>query len=202
MLHSPYMTYTPTQFRFGPLTGISEKQLDVHIKLYEGYVKHVNHLYEALADLRKDTEKNAYAIAEVSRRLGFEWNGMRMHEHYFAQWEGEHISLSDELTKAIETEWSGMENWMNEFKAVAMMRGIGWTILSQDVKTGALMNHWVSDHELGQLNDTHVIIALDMWEHAFMVDYTPAEKAQYIDAWFKNLNGEVISRRYVSSLPQ
>ena len=170
----------------------------MHIKLYEGYVKHVNVLNETIQDLKKDSEKNAYALAEVKRRLGFEWNGMRMHEHYFTQWEGEHIPLSDELTKAIESGFNGMENWMNEFRATAMMRGIGWSILSQDNATGALMNHWVSDHELGQLNDTRVILALDMWEHAFMVDYTPAEKAQYIDAWFKNLNGEVISKRFSS----
>jgi len=192
------MTYTSTSFNFGSLQGISEKQLDVHIKLYEGYVKHVNVLNETIQDLKKDSEKNAYALAEVKRRLGFEWNGMRMHEHYFTQWEGEHIPLSDELTKAIENGFNGMENWMNEFRATAMMRGIGWSILSQDNATGALMNHWVSDHELGQLNDTRVILALDMWEHAFMVDYTPAEKAQYIDAWFKNLNGEVISKRFSS----
>lgn len=192
------MTYSPTQFTFRTLDGISEKQLDVHIKLYEGYVKHVNVLNDVIGDLMKDSEKNAYALAEVKRRLGFEWNGMRMHEHYFAQWEGEHVMLSPELTKAIETQFDGMEKWMNEFKAVAMMRGIGWTILSQDNKTGALMNHWVSDHELGQLNDTRVIMALDMWEHAFMVDYTPAEKKNYIDAWFKNLNGAVISKRFAS----
>lgn len=190
------MTYTPHTFSFGALQGISEKQLDVHMKLYEGYVKHVNKLFEVQNELKKDSEKNAYALAEVTRRLGFEWNGMRMHEHYFAQWEGGHVPLSNALTKAIDAQCGGMENWMNEFKGIAMMRGIGWTLLSQDNVTGALMTHWVSDHELGQLNDTTTILALDMWEHAFMVDYTPAEKAQYIDAWLKNLNGEVISKRF------
>jgi len=188
--------YTAQSFLFGKLDGISEKQLDVHIKLYEGYVTHVNHLFEVQADLKKDSEKNAYALAEVTRRIGFEWNGMRMHEHYFAQWEGNHTPLSDELTKAIETQYGGMENWMHQFKATAMMRGIGWTLLSQDNATGNLITHWVSDHELGQLNDTTSILALDMWEHAFMIDYAPAEKKNYIDAWLKNLNGEIISKRF------
>lgn len=198
MVHSTYM-YTPQSFSFRSLDGISEKQLDVHIKLYEGYVKFVNHLMEVQADLKKDSEKNAYALSEVTRRLGFEWNGMRMHEHYFAQWEGEHIPLSDELEKALAAQWGGdIMNMVNEFSAVAMMRGIGWTLLSQDNASKKFMIHWVSDHELGQLNDTTTILALDMWEHAFMVDYTPAEKKQYVDAWFKNLNGEVISKRYVS----
>lgn len=198
MVHSTHM-YTPTQFSFGNLTGISEKQLDVHIKLYEGYVKFVNHLLEVQADLKKDPEKNAYALAEVTRRFGFEWNGMRMHEHYFAQWEGGHIPLSDELEGAIAIHWNGdIMNMVNEFKTTAMMRGIGWTLLSQDNVTKEFMIHWVTDHELGQLNDTTTILALDMWEHAFMVDYTPAEKKDYIDAWFKNLNGEVISKRFLS----
>jgi len=191
--------YAPQSFSFGKLDGISESQLDVHMKLYEGYVTHVTHLFDVQEELKKDSEKNAYALAEVTRRLGFEWNGARMHEHYFAQWEGGHVPLSDNLTKAIETQYDGMEHWMSEFKAVAMMRGIGWTLLSQDNKNGNLITHWVSDHELGQLNDTTTIIALDMWEHAFMVDYMPAEKKLYIDAWFKNLNGEVISSRFRAS---
>jgi len=194
------MNYTPQSFTFGNLDGISEKQLEVHIKLYEGYVKHVNHLFEVQNDLKKDSEKNAYALAEVTRRLGFEWNGMRMHEHYFAQWEGEHIPLSKELEAALSAQWGNdIMNMVNEFKATAMMRGIGWTLLSQDNVSKQFMIHWVSDHELGQLNDTTTILALDMWEHAFMVDYTPAEKGQYVDSWFKNLNGEVISKRFSSS---
>lgn len=191
------MTYTPKKFTFRNLDGISEKQLDVHIKLYEGYVTHVNKLEEVLQDLMKDSEKNAYALAEVKRRLGFEWNGMRMHEHYFEQWEDEHIPLSDSLEKALANQWGGsIDNMVAEFKAVAMMRGIGWTILSKDRKSSKFFINWVTDHELGQLNDTDTILALDMWEHAFMVDYTPAEKKDYIDAFFKNLNGEVISKRF------
>jgi len=197
MIHSAYM-YTPQKFSFGALHGISEKQLDAHIMLYEGYVKFVNHLGDVQAELKKDSEKNAYALAEVTRRFGFEWNGARMHEHYFAQWEGGHVPLSDNLTKAIDAQYGGMEQWMNEFKATAMMRGIGWTLLSQDNATGNLITHWVSDHELGQLNDTISILALDMWEHAYMVDYLPAEKNKYIDAWFENLNGEVISKRFTA----
>lgn len=192
------MMYPPRQFTFRALDGISERQLDIHLKLYEGYVKNLNTLSATAADLKKDSEKNAYALAEVTRRIGFEWNGMRMHEHYFAQWEGEHTPLSNELESALAKAWGGdIMNMVNEFKAVAMMRGIGWTLLSQDTVSKNFMIHWVSDHELGQLNDTTTILALDMWEHAYMADYAPAEKKAYIDAWFKNLNGEVISKRFV-----
>ncbi len=188
--------YTAQKFQFRKLEGISEKQLEVHIKLYEGYVKHVNTIEEVIADLKKDSEKHAYALSEVKRRLGFEWNGKRMHEHYFAQWEGEHVPLSQPLMDALARDFGSIDAWMAEFQAVAMMRGIGWAVLSQDNKSGKLLNSWVSDHELGQLNDTTTVMALDMWEHAFMVDYTPAEKKSYVDAWFKNLNGDVISKRF------
>lgn len=179
--------YTPQKFSFAKLDGISEKQLDVHVKLYEGYVKFINTLAEVQTDLLKDSEKNAYALSEVTRRIGFEFNGMRMHELYFAQWQGSSVSLPPELDAR-----------KAELAAVAMMRGIGWALLSKDNKTKELIVHWVSDHELGQLNDTTTIIALDMWEHAYMVDYTPAEKKQYVEAFFKNLNGNVVDKRFAA----
>jgi superoxide dismutase, Fe-Mn family len=187
--------YTPQKFNFTALDGISEKQLDVHIKLYEGYVKFLNTLEETQKDLMKDTEKNAYALSEVTRRIGFEWNGMRMHEHYFSQWEGAPAPIEGKLAEALSEQYGSYEAWHAQFKGVAMMRGIGWALLSYDEKTKRFTNHFVADHELGQLNGLTTILALDMWEHAFMVDYVPAEKAKYVDAFFKNLNGATISTR-------
>ena len=188
--------YTAKKFEFGNLDGISPKQLEVHIKLYEGYVKFTNTLEEALADLMKDSEKNAYALGEVKRRLGFEFNGMRMHEHYFSQWEGAPAPISGALADSLTAQYGSMEKWMAEFKAVGMMRGIGWAMLSYDPAGKHFFNHFVMDHELGQLNSTVTVLALDMWEHAYMVDYTPAEKAKYIEAFFKNLNGGVVEKRF------
>lgn len=193
------MIYTPKTFTFGALDGISQKQLDVHLKLYEGYVKFLNTLDDVQTDLMKDSEKNAYALGEVTRRIGFEFNGMRMHEHYFAQWEGAPSPISGELEKALVAQYGSVDAWMARFKGVVMMRGIGWAILSWDKKGKQFINHFVADHELGQLGDTTPILALDMWEHAFMVDYVPAEKAKYVDAFFKNLNGSVVSQRFTAA---
>ena len=190
--------YTAKKFTFGNLDGISPKQLEVHIKLYEGYVKFLNTLEETVADLKKDSEKNAYAIPEVMRRVGFEWNGMRMHEHYFSQWEGSPSPIGGALRDALVAQYGSYEKWESEFKAVGMMRGIGWAILSYDATTTNFLTHFVADHELGQLNDTKTVLALDMWEHAYMVDYTPAEKKQYIEAFSKNLNGASIQERFPS----
>ncbi len=179
--------YTAKQFQFGTLSGISQKQLEVHIKLYEGYVKFLNTLFEKQTELKQDSEKNAYALAEITRRIGFEWNGMKMHEHYFSQWEGAPSPLPEKVAAVIP-----------ELKAVAMMRGIGWAVLSQDETSKTLVTHFVADHELGQLNEARTILAIDMWEHAYMVDYVPADKAKYIDAVLANINGEVVGKRLIA----
>ena len=193
------MIYTPKTFTFGALDGISQKQLDVHIKLYEGYVKFINVIEDQQTELLKDSEKNAYALAEVTRRIGFVFNGMRMHEHYFSQWEGAASPVSDELEKALVAQYGSVDAWMARFKGVAMMRGVGWAILSWDPVGKQFVNHFVADHELGQLNGLTTILALDMWEHAYMVDYVPAEKAKYVDAFFKNLNGATVSQRFTAA---
>ncbi|MBV9349703.1 MAG: superoxide dismutase [Patescibacteria group bacterium] len=178
------------------MDGISAKQLDIHIKLYEGYVKHVNLIEEIIAAYGKTTDEGGkYSLAEVKRRLGFEFNGMRMHEHYFAQWEGTPAPIEGAVAEALSAQYGSMDAWMAEFKAVGMMRGIGWAMLSYDPLDKRFFNHFVADHELGQLNSTVTVLALDMWEHAYMVDYTPAEKAQYIEAFFKNLNGKIVEAR-------
>jgi superoxide dismutase, Fe-Mn family len=190
------MKYAPQTFNFGTLDGISQKQLDVHIKLYEGYVKFLNTLEDVQADLMKDSEKNAYALGEVTRRIGFEFNGMRMHEYYFSQWEGTPSPISGTVADALAAQYGSMDGWMVQFKGVAMMRGIGWAILSYDQTGKRFINHFVADHELGQLNGLTPILALDMWEHAYMVDYVPAEKAKYVEAFFKNLNGTIVNNRF------
>lgn len=190
------MIYTPKQFAFGALDGISENQLAIHIKLYEGYVKFINTIEEQQQELLKDSEKNAYALGEVTRRIGFEWNGMRMHEHYFSQWEGAPSPISGPLADALTHQYGSVDAWVARFKGVAMMRGIGWAVLSWDPSGKQFVNHFVADHELGQLNGLTTILALDMWEHAFMVDYMPADKAKYVEAFFKNLNGTKVGERF------
>lgn len=193
--------YTAQKFEFGKLEGISDKQLDVHLKLYEGYVKFINVLDEKQGEMLQDSEKNAYALGEVTRRIGFEFNGMRMHEYYFSQWVGPSTPLgaSSPLGEALTKQYGSMDAWLARFKGVAMMRGIGWAVLSWDPIGKQFINHFVADHEMGQLNGLTTILALDMWEHAYMVDYTPAEKKAYVDAFFKNLNGSIIEQRYPST---
>ncbi|MEX0917262.1 MAG: Fe-Mn family superoxide dismutase [Candidatus Paceibacterota bacterium] len=196
------MNYEEKKFDLPTLDGLSDKQMEVHLGLYAGYVKHVNTLREKIHELESvDKEGNAYALAELRRRFPFEFNGMRMHEYYFEQFEGGSTppTSGGAFENAVAEKYDSWEGFLDHFKAVAGSRGIGWTVLAWDPvgnsPAGEPHTYWVGDHELGQLAGLDILLALDMWEHAFMVDYTPAEKKHYIEAFFKNLNWSLIERR-------
>lgn len=193
----PDCQYAVRRFNIPELEGISAKQIEVHLKLYEGYVKFTNTLRETLAELRKNSEKNAYAIGETLRRFGFEFNGMRMHEYYFEQFEEpKPLSENSKVGQALAEKYADWNGFINHFKNVGLMRGIGWTILAYDPVGKTPHIYWVNDHELGQVAGLPVLLAMDMWEHAYMVDYLPAEKAKYIDAFLSNVNWEVLDKRF------
>lgn len=186
------------KFNIGELKGISARNIEEHLKLYAGYVKNTNLILEKIEELAKDSENNAYALGEIQRRLGFEYNGMRNHEVYFESLADGAKALADnsELKKAIEAEWGSFELWLNRFKAIALTRGIGWAMLYYDRKEKRLLSTWVDEQHLGQLQDCALILGLDMWEHAFVYDYATSEKKKYIDAFFENLNWSKIEENF------
>lgn len=190
--------YEEKKFEIGTLTGLSEKQVIEHLKLYAGYVKHVNLIAENVEGLSVNAEKNAYLVSELQRRFAFEFDGMRMHEYYFESFAGGKRApdAGHALASVLTTQFSSFENWVTQFKTTAGSRGIGWAILAHDPQSGNLINHYVGDHELGHFVGLDIILALDMWEHAYMVDYTPGEKKQYIDAFFNNLNWDIPQARF------
>ncbi len=190
--------YEEKKFEIEPLTGLSEKQVAEHLKLYAGYVKHVNLIAENVEELSAHADKNAYLISELCRRFAFEFDGMRMHEYYFETFVGGKKEHTEEhpLTLGLKQQFGSFDNWITHFKTIAGSRGIGWAILSHDPQSGNLLNHYVGDHELGHLVGLEIIVALDMWEHAYMVDYTPGEKKQYIEAFFNNLNWKIPEKRF------
>jgi Fe-Mn family superoxide dismutase len=192
------MTYTERKFEISNLNGISTKTIEEHLKLYSGYVKNTNLIIEKIAELSADAEKNALTISEAQRRFGFEFDGMRNHEYYFEQFEGAAKSLDAEsnLGRAIATEWGSFDAWMARFKTLAMTRGVGWAILYKDETNGRLLNSWVEEQHLGHLTGLKVILALDMWEHSYMLDYVPSEKKKYVEAFFANINGSVVESRF------
>ena len=145
-------TYQEQKFNLPDLKGISPKQLEVHLGLYGGYVKHVNILREKVHELEAaDKEGNAYAVAELRRRLGFEFDGMRMHEYYFESFEGGFSEQRDDspLASALSKKYGSMEKWNEHFRAVGMTRGVGWAVLYFDPRAKTPHVVWVEDHELG-----------------------------------------------------
>ncbi len=192
------MTYPIKAFNLPALNGLSEKQIKVHLALYEGYVKHANLIMEKLAAVRAGTlELDAYIVAELRRRFAFEFDGMRMHEYYFTQFEGGSVpsSADSTLAKAVAEKYGG-QDLITHIKEVAGSRGIGWVVVYADPVVETLHTVFVNDHEVGQLSGLPIILALDLWEHAFMVDYVPAEKKNYIEAFFSNLNWSVVEKRF------
>lgn len=193
------MIYQEQKFTIPTLDGISEKQIEAHLGLYSGYVKHVNIIREKIHELESaDKEKNSYIIAELRRRFSFEFNGMRMHEYYFEQFDGEtkEVNKDSKMVKALSEKYGSWEDFTEHIKAVGKSRGIGWTVLYWDPKGKTPHVTWISDHELGALVGLPVLFAMDMWEHAFMVDYLPSEKEKYIEALLNNTSWSVVEDRF------
>lgn len=192
------MEFTEKKFNLPELKGISAKTIGEHLKLYAGYVKHSNLLLSKIDELATEAEKNAYALGEVQRRFGFEYDGMRNHEVYFDSLSNgpSEISQDSELYKSIVYLWGSFDAWLTRFKAIALTRGVGWAMLYLDIKEHRLLNAYVEDHQLGQLVGCVPVLALDMWEHAFVTDYQPSGKKQYVEDFFANLNWKKVEENF------
>ncbi len=188
--------YEAKKFDLPTLDGISEESVKQHIGLYEGYVKNFNAISKKLAEYAKDSEGNAHALSELIRRKSFEFDGMRLHELYFTQFEGgaKEFNAESNLGKTFETEYHGY--FVEYFKAIGSMRGPGWAILYYDPVGKQLQAGFAGEQHQGHFATLPIILALDVWEHAFLLDYGAQGKGKYIDAFFKNLNWGVIEKRF------
>lgn len=194
-------SYTPRTFSLPPLSGISEKSVAEHIGLYEGYVKNFNTISQKLNDYaREDSEKHAHALSELIRRRSFEFDGMRLHELYFEQFEGGAQALSNTsmLGETLKRDYQGY--FQAYFKAIALMRGPGWAILYYDPVAKELLAGFAGEQHQGHFATLPIILALDVWEHAFLLDHGAQGKGAYIDAFFKNLNWDAIEMRFSAAL--
>ena len=93
-----------------------------------------------------------------------------------------------------------MEIFLIGFKNLALTRGVGWAVLWYDKKDKRLIASWVDEQHLGELNGCEMILAIDMWEHAYVYDYPTSEKKKYIEAFFENLNWEVVAENFAKAL--
>lgn len=197
-VYTPMKSYEPKKWQLAGLHGISDATLEMHFGLYEGYVKNVNLLNERLSEIRSAGKAAGSdpAFAELVRRLGFEYNGMRLHEYYFDNLRAHPREVrSGRLYDALGEAYGGFEEWKKDFVAVGGMRGVGWVIAYRDTTNGRITNHWIGDHENGNLAGFVPVVVMDVWEHAFIKDYKPADKGKYIEAFFANLDWEACALR-------
>lgn len=173
--------------------GFSDILLRNHFTLYEGYVSNTN----KLVDLLKTVETGTPAWNELKRRFGWEWNGMRLHELYFGNMAAGGVMINEkgELAKKIKEDFGNQGTWEKDFRTTGAMRGIGWAVLARDTETGRLLNIWVNEHDEGHLAGASIILIMDVFEHAFAIDYG-LKRADYIEAFWKAIDWGVLEKRF------
>ncbi|MBM4254450.1 MAG: superoxide dismutase [Deltaproteobacteria bacterium] len=193
--------YVARKFALSGLIGISDQTLDIHFKLYEGYVAQTNHLTTKLNELLQsgpiDQDKMAM-YSELTRRLGFEYNGMVLHEYYFdnlTKQKSSDPNPNAAFVKAAQASHGSYDAWKADFVTIGKMRGVGWAICYQNPATGRLSNHWITLHEEGNVAGLTPLLVMDVWEHAFLLDYKPAERPKYIDAFMANVDWQRVESR-------
>jgi Fe-Mn family superoxide dismutase len=197
-------SYKPKTFDLSNLTGISDQTLEMHFKLYEGYVTNTNLLSEKineiLADGKVDKEEMP-AYSELTRRLGFEYNGMVLHEYYFANMKrggGGEPEKQSRFRAAVEKSFPTFEIWKTDFVSVGKMRGVGWAIAYLDPANGRVSNHWIELHQSGNVAGFVPLLVMDVWEHAYLLDYKPADRPKYIEAFLGNIDWDAVDARLSS----
>jgi len=178
------------------LAGLSEQLLKNHFTLYQGYVTNTNKLEGALAVMRQENKTATPEYAELKRRFGWEYNGARLHEYYFENLilDGKPLGSSSALSEKLVRDFGSFEAWLKDFKATGAMRGIGWVILYFDPSADKLFNVWINEHDLGHLAGAKPLLVLDVFEHAYMLDYQ-LKKADYLETFFKSIDWAAVEAR-------
>lgn len=177
--------------------GFSDTLLKNHFTLYQGYVTNTNKIMETLETFAREGKTNTPEYAELKRRFGWEWNGMRLHELYFGNMAKicTPIGENSPLLQNIKRIYGTYADWEKDFRTVATMRGIGWAILYYDLQSNELFNVWVNEHDMGHLAGATPLLVLDVFEHAYVLDYG-LKRADYIDAFFNAIDWNVVNERF------
>ncbi|HLC51061.1 MAG TPA: Fe-Mn family superoxide dismutase [archaeon] len=182
--------------------GFSEQILKNHFTLYQGYVNNTNKVVDDLNAIVQAGRTSSTEFAELKRRFAWEFNGMRLHEFYFGNMSKEtgQIDRDSLIFKAIVANFGSYENWAKDFRSVGSMRGVGWATLCYDPQARRLFNVWINEHDAGHLAGAVIILIMDVFEHAYMLDYG-VKRADYIEAFLKVVDWNVVQTRF-SELPR
>jgi Fe-Mn family superoxide dismutase len=196
------MTYTVREeLKPAGLNGISDGQVNDHWNLYVGYVNQSNALKKELEELRAKGQGATLAYADRRRRFGFEMCGMVLHEYYFGNLKANVAdSAAATFAKAVTEKFGSFDAWKDDFVNTGKSRSIGWAVCAIDPLTGDINNHFIQLHEEGNIAGYHPVLVMDVWEHAYMVDHKAGGRADYIKAFFSNVNWSVVERRYTDAL--
>ncbi len=190
------MNYAPKDYaKLLGTPGFSETLLKNHFTLYQGYVTNTNKVLDILGLMAKDGKTATPEYAELKRRLGWEFNGMRLHELYFENLGGKApLDKASKLAVKIAEQYGDLESWEKDFRATGALRGIGWTVLYEDATNGRLINFWINEHDVSHPAGCAPLLIMDVFEHAFMLDYG-LKRADYIEAFFKAIDWAAVGAR-------
>ena len=177
------------------IEGISVRTNQEHYKLYQGYVNKWNEIIEKLKTADKSKAAATYSeYGELKRQETFNANGKILHEIFFPTILGGSGEPKGEILEKIKEDFGSFDAWKEDFIATAMASR-GWAILALELSSNKLFNFLVDLQNVGHVANTIPILALDVFEHAYFIDYGTNRRA-YIDAFFKNINWDYVEKRY------
>lgn len=183
----------------GNLPGLSDEALKMHFTLYQGYVSNTNKLLDLLDQMDNHGKGRSSEFAGLKRMLGWEFDGMRLHEYYFENLASSPLDQHGSFYKDIVDQFGSFNRWREDFINTGLMRGIGWVVLYKDAKTGRLTNAWINEHDLGHLAGSQPLLVMDVFEHAYITQYG-LDRSGYIEAFFDNINWKEVEKRHASGL--
>ncbi|MDO8660586.1 MAG: Fe-Mn family superoxide dismutase [Candidatus Woesearchaeota archaeon] len=185
--------------KYAKLNGLSEKQLkEHHDVLYAGYCKKVDEIHAKLKTVDKSTANASYSdLRELKVEETFAVNGVRLHEYYFDNMVPNNNALavapSGVIAEWIVKDFGGLQAWVDEFKACGLAAR-GWVVLALDLEDGKLHNYVCDTHNQGGVWNTVAVLVMDVFEHAYFIDYATGRKA-YIEAFMKEIDWAEVNKR-------
>lgn len=186
-------------YLLGQISGLDDALLKMHFKLYEGYVNNTNSVLQKIQSLSTGGQSRTPEFAGLKRLLGWEFNGMLLHEYYFENLGGtRQLDKRDPLYLKIQQDFGSYDHWKADFIATGLIRGIGWVVTYIDPKNKKLVNEWINEHDLGHLSGGTPLLIMDVFEHAYITQFG-LDRSKYIDVFFKNINWDAVSKRFTTS---
>lgn len=176
------------------LQDISQKQINEHYELYKRYVNTTNRIREDLQDVsRQNANPNYSPYRELKVEETFNWDAVKLHELYFWNLGGLGGPATGRIRALIDRDFSSYDDWQKDFLA-AGKSARGWVVLAYDCDDTTLHNFLQDTHNLGPIWRAIPLLVLDVYEHAYFIDYG-IDRAAYLDAFFKNIDWMEVNRR-------